>query len=395
MTKKNVVTLKGVSVLSSASGRGAKSIHCTLPLSQAVKSCCLPDELEGVQSLTLDMSRPINVAQVENVQRLLLDSVGDTSLTPLLSMTLVVEGSVNEMNDDRLGLISITYSSQKAYIVQGIQLLAAYGAFTKSEPSITKSALLGIQPSPSEKVLAQIARLPISVNVIYRNNTKISQREIVSLLHSYNKLDTRVHSVSLEVYNEATHPIMLAVEEIAKEINLEKFGGMSTSSRLTKSDSFITTQSSMAGLVLAAIGGKSARLTTPLPRKLPNKKEITKELINERQQSIVTFLKAWLETVEYQFENTNDNFHSSPQVWQALGLVIHHLHETCATGSAREAGFMLGSLEYDKSAKHWSQCSALKLDATGKYYINATGGGRSLRDGVARYFISLLSDVTN
>jgi hypothetical protein len=183
---------------------------------------------------------------------------------------------------------------------------------------------------------------------------------------------------------------MLAVTDIARAINIEKFGGMSISSRLTKNDSYVTTQTSMAGLVLAAIGGRSARLTTPLPQKLPNKKMITEDLINETKQLIIDFLKVWLSTLGTQFEKNPDGFHYSSQVWQALGLVIHHLHEVDVADSVSESAKVLAHLDYDKAAKHWSNCSALKLDATGKYYINATGGGRSLRDGIAKYFISLL-----
>ncbi|MFA0380643.1 DNA sulfur modification protein DndB [Vibrio sp. 10N.222.54.A3] len=388
MIKKDVVTLRGIGV--APFGREASSLQCTLPLSEISEFCSLPDVLEGAQNIIADMSRPVNLSEVKRVQSYLLGLLNNTGMNPLLTVTIAVEECFKEVIDETPGLVSITYSPKKAYIINDIQTIAAYTSITKYESEIVRSPALGIDEQKAESLNSKIAMLPTLINVIYRSNENIRKREIVSLLNSYNNLDTRIHSMSLGVYEDETHPIMLAVTDIARAINIEKFGGMSISSRLTKNDSYVTTQTSMAGLVLAAIGGKSARLTTPLPQKLPNKKIITEELINETKQLIIDFLKVWLSTLGTQFEKDPDGFHCSSQVWQALGLVIHHLHEVDVADSVSESAKVLAHLDYDKAAKHWSNCSALKLDATGKYYINATGGGRSLRDGIAKYFISLL-----
>ena len=388
MIKKDVVTLRGIGV--APFGREASSLQCTLPLSEVSEFCSLPDVLEGAQNIIADMSRPVNLSEVKRVQSYLLGLLNNTSMNPLLTVTIAVEECFKEVIDEAPGLVSITYSPKKAYIINGIQTIAAYASITKYEAEIVRSPALGIDEQKAESLNSKIAMLPTLINVIYRSNENIHKREVVSLLNSYNNLDTRIHSMSLGVYEDETHPIMLAVTDIARAINIEKFGGMSISSRLTKNDSYVTTQTSMAGLVLAAIGGRSARLTTPLPQKLPNKKMITEDLINETKQLIIDFLKVWLSTLGTQFEKNPDGFHYSSQVWQALGLVIHHLHEVDVADSVSESAKVLAHLDYDKAAKHWSNCSALKLDATGKYYINATGGGRSLRDGIAKYFISLL-----
>ena len=388
MIKKDVVTLRGIGV--APFGREASSLQCTLPLSEISEFCSLPDVLEGAQNIIADMSRPVNLSEVKRVQSYLLGLLNNTSMNPLLTVTIAVEECFKEVIDEAPGLVSITYSPKKAYIINGIQTIAAYASITKYESEIVRSPAIGIDEQKAESLNSKIAMLPTLTNVIYRSNENIRKREIVSLLNSYNNLDTRIHSMSLGVYEDETHPIMLAVTDIARAINIDKFGGMSISSRLTKNDSYVTTQTSMAGLVLAAIGGRSARLTTPLPQKLPNKKIITEELINETKQLIIDFLKVWLSTLGTQFEKDPDGFHYSSQVWQALGLVIHHLHEVDVADSVSESAKVLAHLDYDKAAKHWSNCSALKLDATGKYYINATGGGRSLRDGIAKYFISLL-----
>ena len=388
MIKKDVVTLRGIGV--APFGREASSLQCTLPLSEISEFCSLPDVLEGAQNIIADMSRPVNLSEVKRVQSYLLGLSNNTGMNPLLTVTIAVEECFKEVIDEAPGLVSITYSPKKAYIINGIQTIAAYASITKYESEIVRSPAIGIDEQKAESLNSKIAMLPTLTNVIYRSNENIRKREVVSLLNSYNNLDTRIHSMSLGVYEDETHPIMLAVTDIARAINIEEFGGMSISSRLTKNDSYVTTQTSMAGLVLAAIGGRSARLTTPLPQKLPNKKMITEDLINETKQLIIDFLKVWLSTLGTQFEKNPDGFHYSSQVWQALGLVIHHLHEVDVADSVSESAKVLAHLDYDKAAKHWSNCSALKLDATGKYYINATGGGRSLRDGIAKYFISLL-----
>ncbi|MGR5120449.1 DNA sulfur modification protein DndB [Vibrio astriarenae] len=388
MTKKHVVTLKGIGV--APFGRGASSLQCAIPLSEVADFCSLPDVLEGAQNTISDMSRPINLSEVKRVQSYLLGLASSTELNPLLTVTIAIEECVKEIIDKSSGLVSITYSPNKAYIVNGIQSIAAYASISKYESEIVRSPALTVDEQKTNSIHLKIAMLPTLVNVIYRTKENIQKREIVSLLNSYSNLDTRIHSVSLGVYEDECHPIILAVRDIAKAINIDKYGGMSISSRLTKSDSCVTTQTSMAGLVLAAIGGRSARLTTPLPKKLPNKESITEELINETKHSVIDFLKVWLSTLAGQFDKNPDGFHYSSQVWQALGLVIHHLHEVDASDSVIKSAKVLAHLDYDKSAKHWSNCSALKLDVTGKYYINATGGGRSLRDGIAKYFITLL-----
>lgn len=80
------------------------------------------------------------------------------------------------------------------------------------------------------------------------------------------------------------------------------------------------------------------------------------------------------------------------QIWQALGLVIFHARTRLdyTLEDYYKAGSALSNLDYSKEASHWGQCSAFKKGATNTYWINATGGGRTLRDKVAEYFISLI-----
>ncbi|TNZ36414.1 hypothetical protein CGK50_23135, partial [Vibrio parahaemolyticus] len=54
-----------------------------------------------------------------------------------------------------------------------------------------------------------------------------------------------------------------------------------------------------------------------------------------------------------------------------------------------KAGAFLGQLDYSKSAKHWGDCDALELDASGKLYKNATGGGRAIRIAMAHYLFNV------
>lgn len=386
--KNHFVTLKGIG--SSFDGQRTESLQCSLPLLKAVKISSLPDVLEGAQSTISDMARPINISGAERIQGYMLDAANNAAFPPFLSMTIVLEEWIAVEREEFSNLTSIKYSPDRAYVVNGVQLIAAYEGLTEPESAIIKSSTLYKYDSLPKEVISKVSHLPVFVNVLYRKDLTFSQREIVSLFNLHNTLDYKIHSVSLGVYDNESHPLIVAVNDIAISINLDKLGGMSLSSRISKSDSYVTTQSAMIGLVLAAIGGRSARLTNPIPTKLPDKRLITEELINETKCSIIDFLKQWLSFLEPQFKNNPHGFHYSTQVWQAIGLVIYHLHKTSNTESIGRAASILGSLDYDKSASHWSACHALKLDASRKTYVNATGGGRSLRDGVAEYFISLL-----
>ncbi|GAJ71002.1 hypothetical protein JCM18904_1738 [Vibrio sp. JCM 18904] len=81
------------------------------------------------------------------------------------------------------------------------------------------------------------------------------------------------------------------------------------------------------------------------------------------------------------------------QVWQALGIVAHYLSNNAALTESElfSAGQVLGQLDYDKSASHWGgNCAAFKKDSSGRFWINATGGGRTFRDKISEYFIDVL-----
>lgn len=350
----------------------------------------LPQE-NLLERFVTNYERSANKESLRKLEEYYLKSLVDNTTTDMAQITICAYDSVRceKVSDN---LVTLKFSQHKSVVLDGfLQISAFSNLLDRVDPFTQKDA--------SRKILSDmqkyaLASLDVRLSIFYRNDGKINDELLSKLFIDINSIETKVYSQYISTHDEES-PLYVGAEKLAQALNLDEIGGVSELNKLTKSDSFVTTKSTLTHILLASVGGKGARIGKRLPTHLPSKAPITKHLIDEALQTVVPLLSGWVSCLESQFKQDKSGFQNSMQIWQALGLVAHHLmqHAVLSESEIYSAGQRLGQLDYSKDAAHWKECKAFKKDLNDRYWINATGGGRTLRDKVAEYFICVLSYV--
>ncbi|MGR6861520.1 hypothetical protein ACU5EH_15095 [Aliivibrio salmonicida] len=329
----------------------------------------------------------------KNIQRL-SDNVtsisnGITNLSPTPSLVFAIGGNV-DFDKAENQLSTITYDPANTLIIDGaLSLFALMELMGFTHPFVKKRASKK-SIEKNSKIRQEIAQLPVQVTLIFNHTIQRNSSNLFDIFKLYNKKETRIHSPSFDVVNN-DDAINDYIKVITKSVNLDSYGGMTNlTSRLTKSEPYITTESTMIRMVLGALGGAEAQDKNKISEFGLNVNSFKEDSSILLQPLIINFMKAWLEGIKKQLID-RDGYHYSPQIWQSLGLVIHNLVKTkMDEANIKQAGKILGRLDYSKKALHWKNCNAMELDASGSYYKNATGGGRAFRVGISKYFLEVI-----
>ncbi|ASG04256.1 hypothetical protein [Vibrio anguillarum] len=348
----------------------------------------LPQEHLLLERFSASYGRSVNRERLCQIENYYLKSVIDNTPFDIPRVSLVVYGQVRgEKLHSRL--FSLQYEKSDSAIVEGFLVISALShLLDRVDPFTGKKADKSNLSSKQQQTLASI---DVRLSIYYGRDGKIPEESLSKLFFDINAIDTKVYSQHIATHVQES-PLNLCAEKLAIALNLNAFGGVSELNKITKSDSYITTKSTLILILLASLGGKGVRIEKQLPTHLPDKTLITEQVVDDALKIVIPLMKGWISCLEIKFKQDRSGFHRSMQIWQALGVVAYHLsHITDFTEDELfSTGQILGQLNYDKNASHWGKCAAFKKDASGSFWINATGGGRTFRDKVAVYFISLL-----
>ncbi|KLN66347.1 hypothetical protein [Vibrio sp. VPAP30] len=352
----------------------------------------LPEHHVFFDIISSSFERPTNKERVSQLTQYLEQSIEQNSPTDVLRVTFFLNGKVKEKD---LGdfFRKITFEKDKTLILDGFNLISAIAQLKGIDNPFTKK-----RTTNQRKLTALhnnfLCGMDIQLNIMYSISDKVSDSDIYKLFTDINTNDTRVYSQNLLVNKEQKSPLVDGCHQLEINLNLEKFGGVSRINKITKSETYITTQSSLIYIILGSLGGRNLRIEKRLPTHLTDKSSINANLVNSVIPEITQFMKGWLNGLEKTIKQNQNGFHRSMQIWQALGLVIFHLKnkKNITLNDYYLAGNKLAELDYEKNAQHWKNCKAFKMDSTNSYWINATGGGRTFRDEVANYFIDVLNE---
>ena len=349
---------------------------------------CLPQEHLLLEQFSENYGRSVNKERLTKLESYYLKNLVDNTPFNPPKVSIAVFGKAHEEQlYDRL--INLQYEKSSSAVVEGFLVISALSNLLgRIDPFTGKKIDTNILSAKQKQTLLSI---DIQLGIYYGHDKKINEQLISKLFFDINTVDTRVYSQYITMHGQES-PLKLGVDKLSLALELDVIGGVSELNKLTKSDSFVTTKSTLIHILLASLGGKGIRVEKRLPTHLPNKVLITDQLIDDALESVIPLMLGWLSCLESKFKQDINGFHRSMQVWQALGVVVHHLtsHSDFTRSELFLAGQVLGQLNYDKSASHWERCKAFKKDASDSFWINATGGGRTFRDKVADYFIELL-----
>lgn len=348
----------------------------------------LPQEHLLFERFSASYERSVNKDRLRKLESYVLKSVLNNTPLDVPKVSLVAYRNPHVQIQHNT-LATLQYDKNDSAIVDGFLVLSVLSNLLgRSDPFTGKKADKSILTTKQKQFLASI---DVQITIYYRPNEKINEETLSKLFFDINSIDTKIYSQNIITHVQES-PLNLGAAKLALALNLEALGGVSELNKITKSDSYVTTKSTLVQILLAALGGKGTRIEKQLPTHLPNKTQITEQVVDEALKTVIPLMKGWISCLETQFRQDSNGFHRSMQVWQALGIVAYHLthNNDLSDDVLFSTGQILGRLNYDKSAAHWGKCSAFKKDASGSFWINATGGGRTFRDKVALYFISLL-----
>ncbi|HCM0971101.1 TPA: hypothetical protein N2836_000635 [Vibrio parahaemolyticus] len=348
----------------------------------------LPQEHLLFERFSASYERSVNKDRLRKLESYVLKSVLNKTPLDVPKVSLVAYRNPHVQIQHNT-LATLQYDKNDSAIVDGFLVLSVLSNLLgRSDPFTGKKADKSILTTKQKQFLASI---DVQITIYYRPNEKINEETLSKLFFDINSIDTKIYSQNIITHVQES-PLNLGAAKLALALNLEALGGVSELNKITKSDSYVTTKSTLVQILLAALGGKGTRIEKQLPTHLPNKTQITEQVVDEALKTVIPLMKGWISCLETQFRQDSNGFHRSMQVWQALGIVAYHLthNNDLSDDVLFSTGQILGRLNYDKSAAHWGKCSAFKKDASGSFWINATGGGRTFRDKVALYFISLL-----
>lgn len=308
-----------------------------------------------------------------------------------INLTILVrEGTIKPIGNSNV-LRSIEYSKKDALLIGGliqfVALMELMGWNYKKLDFVANQSEL----RTTSRLRSSLSTQSISCKFILDNDQPLEDNGIIKLLSSFNSNYSGLQSMVVSRISDESF-VKDFVYELASEMELERFGGFSSrATRVTKSDGFVTTEATMLQVVLASVCGAKIKMSSESLAKLTDGTFSNEDSLRELKPFLVAFYKSWLDEATTQFLRNRDGFHYSTQIWQALALVVHELlRRECDLEKIAIYGQILGKLDYSKKASHWSNCKAMVLDTSGINYKNATNGGRSFRDAVARYFLELI-----
>ena len=233
------------------------------------------------------------------------------------------------------------------------------------------------------------------IRVVFDNIGGLAEQQIYELFKTTELYDSALRlPYATHKDEESSLPLQPYISRLIKELQLDQFGGVSTQSKHVKaSDPFITSEYILFKLLVGSVAGIATQEYSKISKDpvLPNKEKVSDVLNSCYFNHITTFLNPWLSGLKTQFSEDRTGYHLSPQVWFALGLVIHQLAEDKATLAAfKQAGRKLGQLDYSKVAKHWGHCDVMELDSNGRIFKNSAKSTREFRRGLANYFLEII-----
>ncbi|GIU10815.1 MULTISPECIES: DNA sulfur modification protein DndB [unclassified Shewanella] len=369
-----------------------KSILCLIPSTEVQNYFSpfesLPEDLELIFSELLNST---NQNRIKRLEEEIVHGLCSEQFSTPLSLTIAVSDE-SLFSKRKAPLDLIRYKPQRAFLVDGILTYCAIMNLLGYELKFPNFVVNQKQKGVDPRVRQMLAGHYLHLTIIFDEKNNLEQSDILRLCKIFNQREVQLHSVNLARITSDS-PIKELIYQLEKELRLDKFGGMSSkATRVTKSDPFITTESTMLHMILAAIGGSRLRMSTKTINQLSDGSTIDRPRLERIKPAIIIFFSAWLESCQKQLKYNRDGFHYSTQIWQALGLVIHDLIDNqYSLDNLKRAGSLLGQLDYSRDAKHWQYCSAMMIDIRGYHYKNATSGGRTFREGIARYFIEVVS----
>lgn len=216
----------------------------------------LPQEHLLLDLFSANYERSVNKERLDKLASYYLKSVTNNTPFDIPNISLV---AYNQAREESLyeRVVSLQYDRKESAIVDGFLAISALSKLLdRIDPFTGKKVNKSVLTSKQKQALMDI---DVRLSVYYCRNEKINEEIISKLFLHINTLDTRVYSQSISTQVQES-PLNLGAEKLAHALNLDLFGGISDLNKITKSDSYVTTKTTLIQILLASLGGRARGL---------------------------------------------------------------------------------------------------------------------------------------
>ncbi len=359
----------------------------------------LPSELEELYSHVQRVTTTKRADSFEDyLAKHLLNEIEVAGFVP--PVTIALKRYQLKRNDDVLGFDQLRFRTDDTFLVDGLGRISTLMRIIGGYPN--KISLRGAHFSTGNKARIQrrerikelIRNKDVAVTfALHAFNEEMSDGDIGQIFSDINFNQERVQSQHAMRLSQADVLINFA-RDIGSLPAFKRFGGMSESkSSVTKNSDHIITLSAIVRLIQGAFGGASLQVKNAQARQLPDGREIDSAFVDSHRLKINTFLTTWVEGQGQKFGLERNGYQTNSSLLQALGLVYYSICKAHVNKTDDElmeilktAALKLSELDYSKFGKHWKNCDVMTMKKQG--YSNNTGGGRTFREGLAKYLCS-------
>lgn len=332
-----------------------------------------------------------NLKRVNDIQADLENELSRGEVGAPISLTVVLGGKpkLHLTNNNA----KVTYDRSSSFIVGELLILTAVLKSLGIKTPLFSSRLSASEVKKKSAYRQILAIQNVVLTVIFDDERGIHEEQVKELFFKFNRQHSGMHLSQFSQVNDI-FPLRPYVQRLTDSLSLETFGGVSDKSKHVKtSESYLTTEYILFKFLVGAVAGAHIQEVCKMSDNVTTQsgKKISECLSGGSFECIEAFLRSWLSPLVQGSKAERAGFRLSAQIWQALALVIHQLiSDDVSVQGISQAGLVLGRLDYSKKAIHWSDCEVMALDSNGRLYKNAANSTREFRNGLARYFYSIV-----
>lgn len=385
-------------MLMSSGGRSLKTLITTMPIVEISTYFSIDRLLPELKWVADAAVNATNVEKVLAIQTDLERLVSNDSISAPLTLTFAVMGKPNFKGSSNL-TSSLRYDSSDTYIVGNVLGAVAICKILGLKTFLFSSRLSVKEANAKSELRQRLAMESVEVRVVFDDQRGLSCVDVIELFKKSRIFDTSMslpHIANAQgVISDESYPLRPFIEELITRTDMELYGGVNFAAKHVKvSERYIATEYVLFKMIVGAVAGVGTQEYSKMLKDitLNSGESISSVLSGGYIDFVAAFMKGWLEPLKGAFVGNRSGYHLSPQVWQALGLTIHQLvTDGASCNDLKIAGKVLGQLNYNKNAKHWSNCSVMELDSKGRIYKNSAGSTRQFRVGLFEYFFAVLN----
>ncbi len=378
--------------LASRAGKTVKSLVTYLPAIELENYLSVTRVYPDLEVFYDAAKNKTNLKKVIDIQEDIKNELLAGAVHSPLSLTVVLEGNPTLITTGKRG--NLEYERASTFVVGNILFLVAILKTLGIKAPLFSSRLSSSKIKKNSIFRQILAKDEVIVTFVFDDENGLSEDQVREFFFKYNRQHSGLHLTQFST-SDNTFPLKPLIDQLTQDLNFTKYGGVSTKSKHVKaSDSYLTTEYILFKFLVGSVAGAQVQETCMMSNDVTfaSGQRVSEVLEDGYIKYIEAFLKAWLQPLQSNNKLTRGGFRLSAQIWQALSLVLHQLvADGASVEEVTQAGLVLGKLDYSKKATHWHNCDVMGLDSNGRLFKNAMNSTREFRNGLAKYFLGLVS----